>query len=288
MPSREDLIAVFEDTEKWYKTDANLKEAIKASIQGTKIYMEGDTFYDTPDILESRYSKAKVLVNKHKTLEAALLIRHKYPEAKVAIHNFASATNPGGGVKKGSRAQEECLCRTTTLYPVLDTDANWKRYYKFHRARHNQIYTDACIYTPGIIAMKTDDDIPRRMAKEDWMKLDVLTCAAPNLRERPSNAMNSAPGKPIRMADVDLLALHEKRARHLFSVAAMNRVDILILGAFGCGAFQNKPEVVAKAYASVLPDFLHQFQVVEFAVYCTPRDTGNYVAFYNTLSKLGR
>lgn len=284
MPSREDLIAVFEDTEKWYGTDAEFKAAVQESIRGTKLYMEGET----PSLLEPREAKAKVLVNKHKTIEAALLIRHKYPDAKIAVHNFASATNPGGGVKKGSRAQEECLCRTTTLYPVLDTEENWKRYYKFHRNRRDQHYTDACIFTPSIVAVKTDDDLPRRMAKDEWMKLDVLTCAAPNLRERPGNAMNSAPGKPVKMTDADLLKLHEHRARHLLSVAAANGEDIVILGAFGCGAFQNKPEVVAKAYANVLPDFMHQFQVIEFAVYCTPRDTRNYVAFYNTLSKLGR
>ena len=34
----------------------------------------------------------------------------------------------------------------------------------------------------------------------------------------------------------------------MFTVAASKGTDILVLGAFGCGAFQNNPEVVARAY----------------------------------------
>ena len=282
MPSRDDLVAVFEDTEAWYQSDATLKEAIQASIENTKPYMEGET----PALPPQREKRAQVLVNQNKTLEYAYLAHRKHPDAHITVHNFASATHPGGGVRKGSRAQEECLCRTTTLLPALETEANKKAYYDYHWARNDVRYTDACIYTPGIVAVKTDDDLPRRLAKEDWMKLDVLTCAAPNLRAMPSNSMNRTSGKPVKMKAADLMDLHEQRARHMFSIAAANGTDILILGAFGCGAFQNDPNVVAKAYANVLPDFLHQFDAIVFAVYCPPRDRSNYVAFYNTLMKL--
>ncbi len=262
MSTKDDLIAIFKDTEKWYGEDAALKSAIAESIKGTRVYMEGDT----PTLPTPRDEAAKIIVTKRKTLEVAYLIHAKYPDAKIAIHNFASATNPGGGVRNGSHAQEECLCRTTTLLPVLDTNANWDKYYQFHRARHDQRYTDACIYTPGIVAVKTDDDLPRRMARKDWLNLDVITCAAPNLRRRPSNAMNASPGAAVTMTDDELLRLHEKRARHMLSVAAANKADIIILGAFGCGAFRNNPAVVANAYKNILPDFIHQFKVIEFAI----------------------
>lgn len=53
----------------------------------------------------------------------------------------------------------------------------------------------------------------------------------------------------------------------------------MILGAFGCGAFKNKTEIVARAYKNVIADYLQAFKTIEFAVYCTPKDDSNYRAF---------
>lgn len=64
MPSRDDLVAVFEDTEAWYQSDASLKEAVKASIENTKLYMEGET----PALPPEREKRAQVLVNQNSTL----------------------------------------------------------------------------------------------------------------------------------------------------------------------------------------------------------------------------
>ena len=114
----------------------------------------------------------------------------------------------------------------------------------------------------------------------------VISCPAPNLRVNPSNYMNKTTGKTIKLTDNELLELHKKRGKHILTVVASYNVDILVLGAFGCGAFQNNPSIVAKAYYDILPEFKNCFKVIEFAIYCTERDTKNYFAFYNLLSKL--
>ncbi len=280
--SRDDLIDVFEDTEKLYQTDETLRKSIADSIAGTKIYMEGEM----PILPQKKFTdNTNVTVNKYRTFETAQFFKRKYPELKVAVLNFASATNPGGGVTHGSRAQEEALCRCSTLYPTLKTKTLWKKYYEFHRNRQDVLYTDACIYTPDILVIKSDESIPQRMPTDKWIKVDVLTCAAPNLREIP-NKMNPVSDKTVRVSDNELFEIHIQRAKQIISVAAHHDVDILILGAFGCGAFSNKPSVVANAYSEVIPRFNGYFKEICFAVYCPPKSGDeNFKAFDKVFKK---
>ena len=193
--------------------------------------------------------------------------------------NFASATNPGGGVKTGSSAQEESLCRCSTLYPTLTQSWLWDQYYQKNRDTHDNLHTDACIYSPGFVICKTDEAYPVRMEEKDWVWVDVISCAAPYLRRRPGNNHNPEYGRAVIISDADLYSLHLKRAKHIMHIAAANGADALVLGAFGCGAFANDPNVVAEAYRDALADYRKLFQLLEFAVYCRPDETANYDAF---------
>ena len=279
MITKEQLIEVFADTEKIYRADETLKAAVKNSIAGTKFFAAEDY----PALPAKKFDATKISVTKQRTFEAAFQLRENNPNARIAVHNFASATNPGGGVKHGSRAQEEALCRCSTLYPVLNTDENFQRYYKFHRDRRDTIYTDACIFTPEIFVFKSDTDEPQILPQKNWLKVDVLTCAAPNLRERPNNIYNPGNSTPAKVSDSELLKIHEKRARHMLTILASCGVDIFVTGAFGCGAFRNNPYVVAQAFKNILPEFDGAFKEIVFAIYFTPRETSNFDAFQKIL-----
>ena len=303
---REDNIEIFKDTERLCKTNAALANAIKESSAAQKLFLEGDAIdnvagtFASPksgsqsnglqsdaspknDADKKRFDQdAKIVVSKKRTFEAAY--GYKDTGMAVAVLNFASASNPGGGVVNGSSAQEECLCRCSTLYFNLNENSNWENFYKPHRQDGNPLHNDDIIYTPGVVVFKSDAAYPKLLAERDWQKLNVITCAAPNLRERPSNRYNSGDGfAAVNISDADLQALHEKRARRILDVAAFCQNDAVILGAFGCGAFRNKPQVVAAAYKNVLADYRRAFKVIEFAVYCSPRDEENFLVFRRAL-----
>jgi uncharacterized protein (TIGR02452 family) len=142
------------------------------------------------------------------------------------------------------------------------------------------LHNDDIIYTPDVAIIKNDDyDLLR-----EPLFIDVITCAAPNLREKNVSNYNQEREPAPDISPEELKALHVARARQILNAAVQNFVDVLVLGAFGCGAFRNDPEVVAAAYKEVLPEYRKYFKAIEFAVYCRGKDTENYEAFKKELT----
>ena len=277
---RERLIQVFDDTKAFIQENPVLAQKAAEARIATEFYPAEEY----PRILAQPDKAGEIRVTTHKTFEAAMLLHREHKDWRIAVLNFASATTPGGGVTKGSSAQEESLCRCSSLYPALTAPALWDAYYSVNRAARNPLYTDALIYSPGVTICKTDDQFPERLEEKDWVEVDVITCAAPNLRQKPGNMYNLDQSAPVVVSPEELLALHKNRARHILTVAASKGVDAIVLGAFGCGAFQNDPEVVARAYKDVLEEMKGYFSLIEFAIYCRPRETANYDAFSRILA----
>ena len=205
------------------------------------------------------------------------------PGSKVAVMNFANSFHAGGGVERGASAQEECLCRTSTLYPLIYRKSLYYSFYKYHKDKNTPKASDSLIYTEGVVICKTDEDLPKRMDKKDWVTVDVITIAAPDLR-KSSNVYFGLVNGGGNMNDAELFGYHVKRAIHMFTVAASKGADVLVLGAFGCGAFQNDPEVVARAYKIAIQEFPKVFKKIEFAVYCPPGGSKNYDVFSKVFS----
>ena len=278
--SREDNIFVFKDTERLCESNERLAASVKAATEGQRLILETD---DVPSQKRDLHeSAAKVVVSKKRTFEAA----EAFKGMKTAVLNFASATTPGGGVVTGSNAQEESLCRCSGLYFSLNTPAMNSGFYEPHFAEHNPLHNDDIIYTPSVTVFKSDTAMPELRPADEWFDVDVITCAAPNLRIDPSNSYNMGDGDVhVEISDEDLQALHEKRLKRILEVALLNGAEAVVLGAFGCGAFANNPEVVARANYNVIGDYLHAFKVIEFAVYCSPRDDSNYRVFDRVLGR---
>lgn len=260
MATREENVAVFRDTMAWIGEDRNLAKAVLDA--SSEVFAE-DAY---PDLGDVRQRDQLVEVTAERTFEACQRIHAESPEARVAALNFANAFHPGGGVTWGSPAQEECLCRTSTLYPLITTRELDRAFYAPHRALGRPEATDSLIYTTGVVVCKSDVDLPQRLPERSWLTVDVITCAAPDAHE-------------TAMADAELFGYHVRRAIHLLTVAASEGADALVLGAFGCGAFRNDPLVVARAWHVVLGEFPRAFGRVTFAVWHREGQPENYDAF---------
>lgn len=273
MADRAERIRIFEETMQRIKTDPSLRDALTASIRAQIIYPEAAPI---PESSKERFSEpAKLILSHKRTFEAA------EPYAKAGKHvcvlNFASTYSPGGGVTRGASAQEECLCRISTLYPALTDARAFAAFYQKHRddiaaGKMGRENNADCIYTPDVTVICEDTFDCALLPKNQWYKTDVITCAAPDLR------WDLTAKKPFRPTDAELETLLMQRTERIVSAAAAHGADVLILGAFGCGVFLNPPETVAKAFAAAVSKYSRAFETVEFAVY-TGSKTENYDAF---------
>lgn len=275
--SRETNVKIFEDT---MKLNKNLfSEKVREALRKQKIILETDHIKRADAPFKE---DAEVIISKKRSFEAA----SAYKDKKVCVLNFASSTTPGGGVVKGSSAQEECLCRVSTLYPMINCKTAWNKFYGPHRAMHNPLYNGDLIYSPDVVVFKSDTDTPKLLPEEERYNVNVVSCAAPNLRRKPSNRMNSYAGEQkVVLTPDELFETHLKRGRRVLDVAVKYGNEVAILGAWGCGAFQNSPEIVAKACKQLAHEYSHHFEIIEFAVYCPPENDTNFRVFQEVFEK---
>lgn len=236
-----------------------------------------DTILYTPGEYETLCSRVSALpltrsttqqVSNRTTLAAAKSLQVNYPA--VAALNFASAKNPGGGFLSGSQAQEESLARASGLYATLQTQPE---FYEFHRQQASSLYSDRVIYSPQVPVFHDDEG---HLLAQPW-KTSFLTAAAVNAgavrKNEPPQAENIIP-------------VMERRARMVLAIAARHGYQALVLGAWGCGVFQNDPTVIARIFANALVDplFAGRFAHVEFAIYDASPGQDTYKAFQRELN----
>ena len=276
--NKKELISVFNDTMDFVTTKFSgptLRAQMSTRIISDPEDFRGEKYYDDSAIIKvtnrDTFTAAKEYAN----------IINSTNEGFVGVLNFASSTNPGGGVTKGSTAQEECLCRCSNLYLTLYQEKCIREYYNINKKYMSNLGSDAIIYSRNVYVFKDKDY--NMLPVKDRFYVDVLTCAAPNLRENPRNQYNSdASEEKLTLTDEELYNIHVKRARNILNVAIKNEDDYLILGAFGCGAFRNNPEIVAKAYKDVLQDYMYCFKVIDFAI-IDGKYSNNYEIFKRIL-----
>ncbi|MGW4143575.1 TIGR02452 family protein [Streptomyces mirabilis] len=239
----------------------SIAAALEAAEAGTRMYGPGPVGAPAAGPASAPRESTLFEVTGESSLEAARRLVGKDAGRSadpVAVLNFASARNPGGGFLNGAQAQEEALCRASALYSCL---LRAREFYDHHRAHRDPFYTDRVIHSPAVPVFRDD----RGGLLDEPYTVGFLTAAAPNagvvLRTVPERAPELGPALAVR-------------AERVLETAAAHGYRRLVLGAWGCGVFRNDPAQVAGAFHDLLVGgrFEGAFDHVVFGVLDRTRD----------------
>jgi uncharacterized protein (TIGR02452 family) len=243
---------------------------LKRCVEGTRCYEPDELARIRDEVLARGRITDRTefeLVNET-TLQGAARITASGQYQSVGVLNFASARNPGGGFLGGAKAQEESLARSSGLYYSL---LRCPDYYAYHRQLKTCLYSDRMIFSPDCPILRTD--------RGDWLEtpftVNFITSPAPNAGAIQRNEPHNLPQIP---------AVFRERIGKLLALAVYHGCEALVLGAWGCGAFRNDPQVAASSFWEHLSGpFWGYFKKIQFSVLDTSSAQNIYQAFAGVL-----
>jgi uncharacterized protein (TIGR02452 family) len=230
----------------------DIKSDLDESLKNTKLYKPED-FDKVLQVAQKAHKQdTGISVTNSTSLEATKTSLGS--SLKVCCLNFASAKNPGGGFLNGSQAQEESLARSSGLYHSISAQ---QEMYEYNRNTKNLLYSDYMIYSPEVPIFR--DDTGKLLEKP--YKASFITSPAVNagaIAQNQKHDLNK------------IIPVMKHRAKYILLVAAENKCDVLILGAWGCGVFRNDPQDIATIFYDLLKhdnDTANLLKEVVFAIY---------------------
>jgi uncharacterized protein (TIGR02452 family) len=164
------------------------------------------------------------------------------------VLDMANLYIPGGSVTTGARAQEETVCRQSTLYPALQ-----RLPYPLPEC--------GGAFVPGVQFFRDD-----AYQGVEPLTADVFASAAYNCNRAHGDGYDRPEADEVYSSGT------ERKIRTMLRLAIENGNRALVLSAFGCGAFRNDPRFIADTYRRILnePEFRGAFDVVSFGIYDPP------------------
>jgi len=218
-----------------------------------------------------KLSPTKVRVINCDTIDAALGLHRKSSDKPVYVLNMANATCAGGGFQNGAVAQEEALCYRSSLSFTL-------------KLRHYPIPEKGAIYSPRVLVIRDSLSSGHKLLDcRDPSQLPVISVISAAAQIQPAlvSTGNGAFGYR-HSSDRNLVAA---KMRIILRTAIRNKHRKIVLGAFGCGVFQNPVMGVCKLWKDILqePEFSGGWwEDVVFAVLSSGRN-GNFNTFHRML-----
>ena len=229
----------------WYETDG-VRHAFSPRIRGCVLF---------PEVGHGALIAAEGAARTEARAEIRVVSGDTMAHAEEAVLNFADAYTPGGAYLAGSAAQEECLCRESTLYASLASEAAAPMY-AANRARRGP-ESDTFLVTPHAEIFRAPMEAGYALLPEPRV-CAVLTCAAPDLSSSSRGLPPAAVRETVR-----------RRLRALLAAAHRMGYRSLTLGAWGCGVFGHDAADMAEDFRAVLIEERWQslFRRITFAVY---------------------
>jgi uncharacterized protein (TIGR02452 family) len=198
----------------------------------------------------SSFETEKIEVINGDTIDVTLLLKNEGYNP-VAM-NMANETHPGGGVENGAAAQEESLFRRSNYHESFDLKEN--PHLKNQMSNGYHIPERGVIYSPNVQVFRASEKEGFAFTAPETMSF--IAVAAYNLgsSKKPNSSIYAAGMK--------------EKMRSFLRVAYFRGHDCVVLGALGCGAFRNEPDVVAALFKKTLQEdeFAERFKKIVFAV----------------------
>lgn len=251
MDERQQLIEVYEtvreDIANGYYIN-NLDEEVKfignRSMMAQTERIKSPGYVDIDSRVYEDFPETAIYVENIDFLNKAIQFDPKY----TAILNPASASRSGGGVRTGSRALEEIICRRSNLIKSLEKFADSNGLYD-----PSLDYYEA-IWSPCVNVYRDSSYDPLDSPK----LVNVITMAAIN---HPKLDSNNKYTDQVRKQ-------MKRKIRIALRVAILKGMTTLVLPAWGCGAFKNPASEVAGSFKEVFQEeeFLGAFEEICFAI----------------------
>ena len=183
-------------------------------------------------------------------------------EDGVCVLNMANPVNPGGGVMRGSGAQEEYLFRCSDYFRSLYQYVLYAPMYGVKRSPQSYPLDRnyGGVFSPNVTVFRNTEETGYALLEKPW-KVNMIAVAA------ISDPDLETVGGEERIAEY-LVPCAKNKLRTIFRIAADNGQKTLVLGAIGCGAFCNPPRHVARLFREILDEkeFAGVFRRVLFVI----------------------
>jgi uncharacterized protein (TIGR02452 family) len=185
----------------------------------------------------------------------AMAERYRSEGMSVLVLNMASASKPGGGVGSGKSAQEESIFRRTNAFMT-------------HNPAVYPLAPDQAFYSPEVRVIK--NETYEFIKSRHHYTVGLISVPALKDPEVSGDDYKNPADRALMQAKINLI----------FECGIAHGYQSMVLGALGCGVYNNPPRAIVEMFTVALQTYGGFFKKIGFAILSVGRNgTANYKLF---------